>query len=73
MGGDSASSTVTFLSQVIVMAMGLVGDALRGTKVHPTRYWLTGLVVHHGHMDPILAPVYQLQPYSLAFGHLVCQ
>src|SRR5713226_12999 len=47
-----------------MVAMRLVGNAVRGTEVYPAGYGLPGLVVDHRRADPVPAGVQQFQAHA---------
>src|SRR5260370_31108280 len=47
----------------VVVAMRLVGNALKGAEVYPAVYWLSSLVVNHRRADPVPACAQQFQAH----------
>ena len=71
-----AADVVVHSAQVgvdaIVVAVGLIRDALRRAEVDPARDGLARVVVEHGHVDPVAAAVHQLDSHPRRLGESLC-
>jgi hypothetical protein len=53
---------------MVVVAVRLVGDPFRRAEVNTARYWASGVVVQHPHVDPVASRLNQLDPDAIALG-----
>src|SRR5258708_11879451 len=54
-----------------MVAMRLVGNAVRGPEVHPAGHGLPGLVVDHRRADPVPTSIQQFQAHAWQFHDLL--